>query len=199
MNLHNTKTQTNLMRALAGETLARNRYELAAEAAQRQKLPVLAAVFRYTAGQEREHAEIFAGFLKAAGLDRVEISASYPVDAADDVRSLLQAAAENEAREHLDVYPIFAKQARAEGFGEIGRIFEQIAQVEKCHAGRFESFLSLLEEGKLFRSDTACDWICLNCGHEFNAEAAPEACPVCGKEGFFLRVESSPYSYHTIS
>ena len=33
MNLQNSKTHSNLMRALAGETLARNRYELAAEAA----------------------------------------------------------------------------------------------------------------------------------------------------------------------
>ena len=59
MELQNTKTHANLMRALAGETLARNRYELAAETAEREKLPVIAAVFRYTAGQEREHAEVF--------------------------------------------------------------------------------------------------------------------------------------------
>ena len=37
MELQNTKTLTNLMRAMAGETLARSRYELAAEAAEKEK------------------------------------------------------------------------------------------------------------------------------------------------------------------
>ena len=49
MELKNSKTHENLMRALAGETLARARYEQAAQAALEAKLPVLAEVFRYTA------------------------------------------------------------------------------------------------------------------------------------------------------
>ena len=46
MNLQNTDTQKNLMRALAGESLARNRYTFAAGQAERDGLPVIAAVFR---------------------------------------------------------------------------------------------------------------------------------------------------------
>lgn len=195
MELQNTKTLTNLMRALAGETLARNRYELAAEAAEREKLPVLSAVFHYTAGQEREHAEVFAQLLGDAGIDSAEISADYPVDRTATVLALLSAAAQNEAKEHSEVYPAFAAEARQEGFEGIARKFELIAQVENCHAGRFEAFRKLLAENRLFVSDAACGWVCLNCGHELQAKAAPGTCPVCGREGFFIRVEMSPYSY----
>ena len=195
MELHNSKTMTNLMRALAGETLARNRYELAAEAAEREKYPVLSAVFRYTAGQEREHAEVFAQLLGDAGIDRAEISADYPVDRTANVLALLSAAAQNEAKEHSEVYPAFAAEARQEGFETVARKFELIAQVENCHAGRFEAFRKLLAENRLFASDAACGWVCLNCGHELQAKAAPGTCPVCGREGFFIRVEMSPYAY----
>ena len=45
-------TAKNLMRAFAGESQARNRYTLAAGKAKEQKLPVLQAVFLYTADQE---------------------------------------------------------------------------------------------------------------------------------------------------
>ena len=195
MNLQNTNTLNNLMRALAGETLARNRYELAAKAAEQEKLPVIAAVFRYTAGQEREHAEVFAEYLRQAGQDSLPVEAAYPVDVAANTLALLAAAAKNEAKEHDRVYPAFAAEARAEGFEEIARKLEQIAEVENCHAGRFEAFRKLLAEQKLFVSDAACGWVCLNCGHEFTAKETPRACPVCGREGFFLRLEMSPYQY----
>ena len=195
MNLQNTKTLTNLMRAFAGESLARNRYDLAAERAEADGLPVVAAVFRYTAGQEKEHAEVFADFLRRGGADSLPLTGDFPVDTAADTLALLAAAAQNEAKESGDVYPAFAAVARDEGFGEIARKLELIAQVENCHAGRFEAFRKLLAEHKLFVSNVECDWICLNCGHEFSAKAAPQSCPVCGEAGYFIRVEMSPYSY----
>ena len=195
MNLQNTKTLTNLMRAFAGESLARNRYDLAAERAEADGLPVVAAVFRYTAGQEKEHAEVFAEFLRRGGAESLPLTGAFPVDTAADTLALLAAAAKNEAKESGDVYPAFAAEARNEGFGEIARKLELIAQVENCHAGRFEAFRKLLAEHKLFVSDLECGWICLNCGHEFSAKAAPQSCPVCGEAGYFIRVEMSPYSY----
>ena len=196
MNLQNTKTLTNLMRAFAGESLARNRYDFAAEQAETDGLPVIAAVFRYTAGQEKEHAEIFADYLRRGDVDSLPLSGDFPVDTAADTLALLAAAAKNEAKEHAEVYPAFAATARDEGFGEIARKLEMIAQVENCHAGRFEAFHRLLAERKLFVSNMDCAWICLNCGHEFNAKAAPQSCPVCGEAGYFIRVEMSPYSYN---
>lgn len=195
MNLQNTETQKNLLRALAGESLARNRYTFAAGQAERDGLPVIAAVFRYTADQEKEHAEIFADFLRRGGADSIPIDGSFPVDTAADTLSLLAAAAQNEMKEHEEVYPAFAVAARNEGFSEIARKLELIAEIEKCHAGRFAAFHKLLSEHKLFVSELACGWICMNCGHELNGTEAPQQCPVCGEAGYFIRVEMSPYSY----
>ena len=196
MNLQNTETQRNLMRALTGESLARNRYTFAAGQAERDGLPVLAAVFRYTAGQEKEHAEIFADFLRRGGAEHIQVEGDFPVDTAADTLSLLAAAAKNETKEQTEIYPAFAAAARNEGFSEIARKLELIAQIEKCHAGRFEAFHRLLSEHRLFVSDVSCGWICLNCGHELNGTAAPQQCPVCGEAGYFIRVEMSPYSYN---
>lgn len=195
MNLQNTNTHANLMRALAGETLARARYETAARAAEQAKLPVIAAVFRYTAGQEKEHAEIFADYLRTAGVTDMNVDGAFPVDVTAEPAALLEAAARNERKEHDTVYSAFARTAREEGFAEIARKFEMIAEVEQCHAGRFEAFLQLLQEGRLFSDSQPCGWICLNCGHEFTAKGAPQSCPVCGAEGYFLRVSQSPYAY----
>ncbi len=195
MNLQNSKTLNNLMRAFAGESLARNRYGFAAEQAEADGLPVIAAVFRYTADQEKEHAQVFADFLRRGGQDNLNIEGGFPADTAADTLSLLAAAAKNEAKEHEEIYPAFAAAARDEGFAEIARKLELIARVENCHAGRFEAFRRLLAEHKLFVSDLECGWICLNCGHELTAKAAPQRCPVCGKTGFFIRLEMSPYAY----
>ena len=54
-----SRTAVNLMRAFAGESQARNRYTFAADQAKNSNLHVIEAVFRFTADQEKEHAEIF--------------------------------------------------------------------------------------------------------------------------------------------
>ena len=73
-------TAKNLMRAFAGESQARNRYTLAAGKAKEQKLPVLQAVFLYTADQEKEHAEVFYNFLQDMNGETIHIDGGYPVD-----------------------------------------------------------------------------------------------------------------------
>ena len=59
VDLKSSETLKNLMRAFAGESQARNRYTFAASVCRQQKLHVVEAVFRFTADQEKEHAEIF--------------------------------------------------------------------------------------------------------------------------------------------
>ena len=41
MDFNNSKTKINLMRAFAGESQARNRYDMAAEAAKKEKYNIL--------------------------------------------------------------------------------------------------------------------------------------------------------------
>ena len=67
MELKDSVTKENLLRAFAGESQARNRYTFAAGACQKEQLQILEQIFLYTAGQEKEHAEIFYNHLKKGG------------------------------------------------------------------------------------------------------------------------------------
>ena len=153
MDWKNSETKDNLLRAFAGESQARNRYTFAAAAAKKANLEVIEMLFEYTAGQEKEHGEIFYDHLKEAGCDNIVITAGYPVDCTDDVQKLLKLAADHENDEYGDIYPAFAEKAQEEGFAAVAAAFRQIAKIEKVHADRFKRFAQLMEQGKLFVSD----------------------------------------------
>lgn len=194
-DLKNSETLKNLMRAFAGESQARNRYTFAAGLCRQQKLHVLEAVFLFTAGQEKEHAEIFYNHMKAVSGSTVHIDGGYPVTVTNDVLRLLRDAQHNEYEEFDPVYPSFGEAARAEGFPEAAASFEQIARIELTHGNRFGRLADLLENGKLFVSDVKCGWMCLNCGYVLESLEAPRQCPVCSHDqGWFIRLEMAPYS-----
>lgn len=194
MELKDSVTKENLLRSFAGESQARNRYTFAAGTCKQNKLQVLEAIFVYTAGQEKEHAEVFYNHLKKGGCENVTITANYPIDLPDEPLKLLELARDHELEEFGDVYPAFAEKAQEEGFMEIARHFRQIAAIEKVHADRFERFARLMRENKLFVSDVETGWMCLNCGHVLQGTKAPTKCPVCDHDqGYFIRLELSPY------
>ena len=195
MDFKNSETKDNLMRAFAGESQARNRYTIAASQAHREKLYVIEAVFRFTAEQEREHAEVFYKHLSEMAGQNIEISGAYPVDIANDVVSLLRMAQHNEYEEHDDVYMNFAKKAAEEGYSAIADSFNKIAEIEKVHGNRFGQFAQWLEEGKLFVSDVETAWMCMECGHIYRGTEVPPVCPVCHSDrGYFVRLEIAPYT-----
>ncbi len=194
-DLKNSETLKNLMRAFAGESQARNRYTFAAGLCRQQKMHVLEAVFLFTAGQEKEHAEIFYNHMKEVTGSSVHVDGGYPVGVTNDVLQLLRYARHNEYEEFETVYPSFGQTAQAEGFPEIAVSFRQIAKIEQAHGDRFGQFADLLESGKLFVSDVKCGWMCLNCGHILESLEAPQLCPVCGHDrGYFIRLEMAPYT-----
>ena len=185
-----SRTRTNLMRAFAGESQARNRYTFAAAEAKKQNLHVIEAVFSFTAGQEKEHAEVFYNQLKSLSGENIEIEGAYPVDISDSVSSLLRSAQHNEYEEHDYVYKSFADTAEEEGFVHIANLFRNIAKIEKIHGDRFKQLAELLEQEKLFVSDVSVSWVCLNCGHVVDGKSAPPVCPVCSHDqGYFIRME----------
>ncbi len=190
----NSETKQNLMRAFAGESQARNRYTLAASQAKSQKLHVVEAIFKFTADQEKEHAEIFYNHLKECAGETIHIDGGYPVDISQSIVQLLRYAQHNEYEEHDDVYRAFGDKAKEEGFAKIAASFHSIAEIEKTHGDRFGHIADLLEQNKLFLSDAECGWMCLNCGHIANTKGAPEICPVCSHDqGFFIRLEMAPF------
>ncbi|MGN1481720.1 rubrerythrin [Porcipelethomonas sp.] len=195
MNLQESQTHINLLRAFAGESQARNRYDYAAGTAKNQSLHVIEAVFKFTAEQEKEHGKIFYNFLKEMTGENITIDGSYPVDIYDDVLKLLRSAQHNEFEEFEPVYPDFAAVANQEGFTNIGSKFNQIAKIEKTHGERFGLFADLLEQGKLFVSDVEEEWMCLNCGYVHKSSEAPKSCPVCSHpQGYFVRLTLAPFT-----
>ena len=85
VNFSESMTKENLMRAFAGESQARNRYTIAAERAEKEGMLTIAEIFRYTADQERAHAERFYDLLKDLSGETIHIDGSYPVDQQDSL------------------------------------------------------------------------------------------------------------------
>ncbi len=190
MDFKNSETRKNLLRAFAGESQARNRYTFAAAQAHKQNLYVIEAVFNFTAGQEKEHAEVFYNFLASEAGENIQIDGAYPIDISDSIITLLDSAHHNEYEEYNDAYKSFAEVAESEGFREVAATFRNIAEIEKTHGDRFDKFAQLLKEDKLFVSDVSTKWMCLNCGFIFEGTNVPPACPVCRHDrGYFIRWE----------
>ena len=188
VDFKSSETRKNLMRAFAGESQARNRYTLAAAKAHSEKLYFVEYVFNFTAGQEKEHAEIFYNHLLSCAGQNIEIDAAYPVDHSETTLSLLRAAHHNEYEEYQDIYKAFGDKAQCEGYLAVAESFYKIAEIEKKHGDRFSALADLIESGKMFVCDVECGWVCLNCGHEHTGTSAPEMCPVCHHDkGYFIR------------
>ena len=188
MDVKNSQTRENLMRAFAGESQARNRYTMAAAQAKQNKLHLLEQVFTFTADQEREHAEIFMKLLSSEAGQQITVDGAYPVDTFQEMTRVLEAAAHNEREEHLAIYPAFAQVAREEGFESVAMKFQQIADIERSHSERFERYLRLMRQDRLFEDSGETVWMCLNCGHLHTGPAAPMLCPVCSHDrGYFVR------------
>ena len=194
VNFSESMTKENLMRAFAGESQARNRYTVAAERAEKDGMFTVAEIFRYTADQERAHAERFYELLKELSGQTIHIDGSYPVDQQEDLPGLLRAAEHNEHEEFADVYQAFGNTAREEGFSEAASAFHQIAEIEHVHEQRFAKLAEMLESGTWYQPKAASKWMCTNCGYIHEGNQAPPVCPVCRHEqGYFIPYEMACY------
>jgi rubrerythrin len=174
--LKGTKTEKNLLTAFAGESQARNRYTYFASKAKKEEFEQIAAIFRETADQEKEHAERLFKLLEGG---EVEFQAAFPAGVIGNTAENLKAAAAGENYEWTDMYPSFAKLAREEGFKEIAEIFEAITVAEKQHEKRYLGLLANVEAGTVFKKDKPVIWRCLNCGYLHQGKEAPKLCPAC--------------------
>ena len=189
-----SKTKENLMRAFAGESQARNRYTIAAERAEKEGMLTVADIFRYTADQERAHAERFYDLLKDLSGETVHIDGTYPIDQQDSLIGLLRAAEHNEHEEYADVYQSFGDTARDEGFLEAASAFHQIAEIEHIHEERFGWLAKMLEENTYYASEDISSWMCTNCGYIHEGIQAPKVCAVCRHDqGYFIPLELACY------
>jgi len=171
-----TRTEKNLLAAFAGESQARNRYTFFASTARKEGYEQIANIFTETAGNEKEHAEIFFSYLKGGD---VEITAAYPAGIVGGTKANLEAAAAGEKMEWSDIYADFEKIAREEGFPEIATSFKEIAEVEEFHEKRYRKLAQNVGNGEVFKKKTSVKWHCTNCGYVHEGPEAPKECPAC--------------------
>lgn len=172
-----TQTEKNLEAAFAGESQARNKYTYFASVAQEEGYEQIAALFRKTAENEREHAKLW--FQELGGLGNTAAN--------------LLHAAEGENYEWTDMYDGFAKTAEAEGFPELAAKFRMVAAIEKHHEERYRALLRNVETAQVFTKSDVKVWECRNCGHIVVGTAAPALCPVCAYPQSYFEVNCENY------
>ena len=175
-SMKGTETEKNLLAAFAGESQARNRYTFFASKAKKEGYEQIAAIFRETADNEKEHAEVFFKHLQGGD---VKIMAEYPAGVIGTTEENLLAAAEGEKMEWGTLYPDFAETAEKEGFPMVAHSFRKIGEVEAYHERRYRKLLDNVKKNKVFKKDKPVKWKCANCGYVHEGPEAPDVCPAC--------------------
>ncbi len=189
-SLKGTKTEQNLLKAFAGESQARMRYDYFAKQAKKEGLEQISAIFAETALNEKEHAKRFFKFLEGG---MVEITAAYPAGVIGTTMENLKAAADGENEEWTELYPMFADIAEQEGFKEVAVAFRMIAKVEKAHEERYRKLYQNLDEGKVFEREGVLVWKCRNCGYLHEGKKAPKTCPACLHPQSYFEIQETNY------
>ncbi len=189
-SIKGTETEKNLLKSFAGESQARNRYEMFVKRAKKEGYEQIAAIFQETANQEKEHAKRFFSFLEGGV---TEITASYPAGIVGTTAENLKAAAEGENEEWTDLYPRFSEIAKEEGFKEVAVAFNMIAKVEAFHEERYLKFLQNISEDSVFMKDGKVWWKCINCGYVYKSAKALENCPACLHPKSYMQLKKDNY------
>jgi rubrerythrin len=189
-SVKDTQTEKNLLAAFAGESQARNRYTFFASAARKEGYEQIANIFTETAGNEKEHAEIFFKYLEGGD---VEIMATYPAGIIGTTETNLKEAADGEKLEWSEIYVNFEIIAKDEGFNEIAASFKEIAEVEEFHEGRYRKLAKNIANGEVFKKRAVVKWHCTNCGYIHEGEEAPEECPACKHSQAYYELLSENY------
>jgi rubrerythrin len=185
MDFKGSQTEKNLLAAFAGESQARNRYTFFASIAKKEGYEQIGGIFEETAGNEKEHAELFFNHLKGG---MAEITASYPAGIKGSTVDNLKAAAAGEKFEWGTLYPNFGDVAQQEGFPEVASTFRMVAKVEAYHERRYNKLVESIEQGKVFKKDQPIKWKCRNCGLVIEGMQAPEKCPTCAHPKAYFEV-----------
>lgn len=172
-----SKTQENLLKAFAGESMARNKYTYFAEQARKENMIWIAEIFEETAGNEKAHAKEEYELME----DGDKMTNTYDIHAQASTLENLKQSVGGETFEYTEMYPEFAKIAKEEGEDKAEILFTEIMETEEKHAERYQILVDLIESGKLYESDEEIEWKCLNCGYIHKGKRAPEECPLCHK------------------
>jgi len=172
-------TSVNLMKAFAGESQARNKYEFFSELAREKGFHKIAEHFQEAADNEKYHAR-----KEFEMYNELLFGIKYK-----DLLENLDIAIAGEKYEHEEMYPQFAKIAKEEGFNDIARIFKAIAKVEVEHEREYKELKKTLEEEGFFESTEEEFWVCEVCGHVHRGKKPPKQCPLCKVDSTYFKRE----------
>ncbi len=162
-------TAVNLMKAFAGESQARNKYEFFAEVARGEGLHRIARFFQEAADNEKYHAQVeFKAYNRL--VNGVEL---------DSTVKNLQYAADGEKYEHEIMYPNFAQIAKEENLYDIARLLSAIGKVEVEHEAEYLALKQALIDEGFFNSEQEEYYVCEVCGYVHKGKKPPKACPLC--------------------
>lgn len=189
-SIKGSKTEQNLLKAFAGESQARNRYQMFAKQADHEGYKQIGKLFLETADNERVHAGRFFSFLEGGD---VEITATYPAGKVGTTLENLKAAAMGENEEWTTLYPEFARIAKEEGFPKVAVAFEFIAKAEIEHENRYNKLAANIENETVFKKDEIVRWKCDKCGYVHEGEEAPGVCPTCLHDQTHFELKETNY------
>ena len=162
MDLKGSKTEKNLYRTFAGESRARNKYNLYAEKARAEGYEWVAEVFDTTAINELAHA-------RRVYLELLKLVCNTKENLVDAICG--------ETSEYKDLYAKFEREAEEEGFKEIADFYKELREVEEAHSERFKKLYDKLNNGVMFSGPKDSKWVCMNCGYIHEGTEAPDKCP----------------------
>ena len=160
-------TEENVKGAFAGESQAHMKYMAFGEAAEKEKLANVARLFRAASFSEQVHATNHLRVLNGIG----------------KTGENLQAAAQGENFEIIEMYPAYVKVAEDQGEKMAVKYFSFALAAEKVHAGLYKRAKESVDKGQDLGYFPI--QVCGVCGFTVEGEA-PDKCPVCGspKEKF---------------
>ena len=171
------QTQQNLLKAFAGESQARNKYDIFAKCARKEGLEWVARVFEETSGNERAHAEELFEQIT----DSVKTPTELSIEPYKKTLDNLKMAAEGEKYEWTSMYPDFEKMALEEKETDAAKLFGSLKLVEEKHEERYIIIARKLDDKTLYDANAILEWKCVNCGFIYKGKQPPANCPVCKK------------------
>jgi rubrerythrin len=189
-SIKGSQTEKNLLKAFAGESQAKNRYEFAAKVAREEGYEQIAAIFTETAAQEQTHAKRFFRFLEGGP---TEITATYPAGRIGTTSGNLQSAADGEHEEWSELYPEFARIAEKEGFLQVATAFKAVSVAEKAHEERYRKLLEKVLSNKVFERDEKVFWYCRKCGYVHFGTKPLKNCPACNHPEAYFEIKAENY------
>lgn len=181
MDFNESVTKTNLARSFAAECQCGARYQFMSKSALQDQQQFLSDTLKTIAKHEMAHAKIFYDYIieKSQGsVKNIPIEAGYPFEKPELSSSILEES-QIELSQADNIYPSFARIAKDEGFNDIAKSFEMIADVEASHHKILEYLGTLYKSHKLYKREKPTEWKCSSCGHVSIAKEGFKECPLC--------------------